>query len=135
MLNLVDVRNRHFLAEVKRIIDSAAPGTVPDLQSVAARASLSPAPTYYCTYDYALRMLRVLRHGRLRLRRDRRYALWTELDAKASRIMERRGVSLPVALASVLASGHASQFFISPSTALKLVYRYFDTNRKTILMP
>lgn len=135
MLNLVDVRNRHFLAEVKRIIDSAAPGTVPDLQSVAARASLSPAPTYYCTYDYALRMLRVLRHGRLRLRRDRRYALWTELDAKASRIMERRGVSLPVALASVLSSGHASQFFISPSTALKLVYRYFDTNHKTILMP
>ena len=39
-------------------------------------------------------MLRVLRHGRLKLRNDRRLALWEELNSRASRLMERRGCRL-----------------------------------------
>lgn len=135
MLTLIDLRNRHFIAEVKRIMDSATPGAALDLSRVAAQAALSPAPAYYCTYDYALRMLRVLRHGRLRLSRDRRYALWLELNARSERLMQSRGVNLPTALASVLADGHASQYFIAPTTALKLVYRYFDFQNKKLYMP
>lgn len=132
MLSLIDVRNRHFISAVKRIIDSLPPGSPVDIDTIAARAAMGPAPTYYCTYDYALRMLRVYRHGRLRLRRDRRFALWTELNAKVSRLMERRSIKLPDALANVLADGHASQFFISPSTAAKLARTLYNNAQCTI---
>ncbi|MCM1355465.1 MAG: hypothetical protein NC212_03560 [Staphylococcus sp.] len=135
MFTLINVRNRHFLAAVKTIVDNLPAGQPLDIETVAARAALSPAPAYYCTFDYALRMLRVLRHGRLNLRRDRRLLLWTELNARASRIMEKRGVSLGEALASVLADGHASQFFISPSTASSIARRYFDSATKSLIMP
>lgn len=123
MLSLVETRNRHFLAACREIILSLPAGTDIDLADVAARAAKSPAPCYYCTYEYALRMLRVLRHGRLELRRDRRRQLWEELNVKVSLLMARRRCRLPEALASVLAAGSASQFFISPATALRLVQR------------
>lgn len=135
MLTLLDIRNRHFISVVKRILDTLPANAPVDIETVAARAAMEPAPAYYCTYDYALRMLRVYRHGRLRLRRDRRFALWTELNAKVSRLMERRGVRLPDALADVLAGGRASQFFIAPATAASIARRYYDTKSRTMLLP
>lgn len=135
MLSLIDLRNRHFLTAVRSILLSLPAGVQPDIEAIAAKAAMSPAPAYYCTYDYALRMLRVLRHGRLQLRRDRRFELWTELNARVSRLMETRGVSLPEALANVLASGKASQYFIAPATATNLARRYYDSTNRTILMP
>lgn len=123
MLSLIETRNRHFLAACREIIINLPSGKEINLADVAAKAAASPAPHYYCTYEYALRMLRVLRHGRLSLRRDRRRLLWEELNTKVSMLMARRGCRLPEALASVLASETASQFFISPSTALRLVQR------------
>lgn len=135
MLTLLHLRNRHFLTAAQTLISTLPAGTRPDLDAVAAKVALSPAPTYYCSYDYALRMLRVLRHGRLRLRRDRRLALWCELNTRATRLMESRGVSLSEALASVLADGHASQFFIAPATALSLLRRYYVPSSNSILIP
>ncbi len=135
MMTLVDIRNRHFISAVKNLIDALPSGVPADIEAVAARAAMQPAPTYYCTYEYALRMLRVYRHGRLRLRRDRRFALWTELNSRVSRLMERRHVSLPEALANVLADGHASQFFIAPATAASLARRYYDSRTKTMILP
>lgn len=123
MLSLIETRNRHFLAACREIIINLPSGKEINLADVAAKAAASPAPHYYCTYEYALRMLRVLRHGRLSLRRDRRRLLWEELNTKVSMLMARRGCRLTEALASVLASETASQFFISPSTALRLVQR------------
>ncbi len=123
MLSLIETRNRHFLTACREIIINLPSGKEINLADVAAKAAASPAPHYYCTYEYALRMLRVLRHGRLSLRRDRRRLLWEELNTKVSMLMARRGCRLPEALASVLASETASQFFISPSTALRLVQR------------
>lgn len=135
MLSLIQLRNRHFLTAVNGLIAALPEGSKIDLDSLAAKAAMSAAPAYYCTYDYALRMLRVLRHGRLHLRRDRRFALWTELNARVSRMMDTRGIGLTDALTSVLADGHASQFFISPSTASSLVRRYFDRSTRTLLIP
>ncbi len=97
---------------------------------VAMAAAKSPAPHYYCTFTYALRMLRVLRHGRIRLKRDRRLDMWEELDAKCSRYMERHGCRLPEALCNVLASESASEFFIAPTTALRLVQRLRAAGRE-----
>lgn len=135
MMTLLSLRNRHFLTAVHSILHSL-PATSPvDIDAVAAKAALSPAPAYYCTFDYALRILRVLRHGRLTLRRDRRLELWTELNRRVIRLMESRSMTLPEALANVLSAGHASQFFISPATAATLARRYYDYSTRTILIP
>lgn len=135
MLNLVTLRNRHFLTAVSNLLDALPAGSTVDIDAIAAKAALSPAPAYYCTYDYALRVLRVLRHGRLTLRRDRRFELWTELNARVTRLMERRGIRLPDALANVLADGGASQFFISPATASAIARRYYIPSTRNILIP
>lgn len=124
MMNLIDTRNRHFIARCRRIMLETPAGEPISREKVARQAAMSPAPCYYCTYEYALRMLRVLRHGRLPLRNDRRRAMFEEIDAKTARLQELRpGMSLPAALAHVLAAGRASQFFISPATALSLAER------------
>lgn len=123
MLSLIETRNRHFLEACRRIIDSLPAGAHISLPEIAAKAAASPAPHYYCTFTYALRMLRLLRHGRLPLRNDRRRMMWEELNVKTAIVMARRGCRLPEALADVLASHSASRFFISSETALSLVYR------------
>lgn len=123
MLSLVETRNRHFIEACRRVIASIPPREEINILRVAMDAAHSPAPHYYCTFIYALRMLRVLRHGRLALRRDRRLAMWEELNEKCSAYMERRGCNLPEALSNVLASESASQFFIAPTTAVRLAQR------------
>lgn len=123
MLTLIETRNRHFLESCRRIIRNMPPGEEINLMRVAMEAAQSPAPHYYCTFAYALRMLRVLRHGRMKLRRDRRLELWTELNVKCDRYMRRYSCSLPEALSNVLAGESASKFFIASSTALRLVQK------------
>lgn len=123
MLSLIETRNRHFIEACRREISNLPAGREINITQVAMKAAMSPAPHYYCTYIYALRMLRVLRHGRMGLRRDRRYAMWSELNGKCSRYMERTGCRLPEALGYVLAGETASQFFIAPSTALRLAQK------------
>ena len=132
MLTLIETRNRHFLESCRRIIRNTPPGEEINLMHVAMKAAKSPAPHYYCTFTYAQRMLRVLRHGRMKLRRDRRFELWTELDGKCERYMRRCGCRLPEALANVLAGESASQFFIAPSTALRLVQRLMAERRGSV---
>lgn len=132
MYYLITLRNRHFLEAARRVISSIPAGHPVSLRYVASQAALEPAPCYYCTYEYALRMLRVLRHGRLKLRNDRRLALWEELDRRAGRLMERHGYRLDFALANVLADGHASQFFISPARAMDLLRSSFDPETRQI---
>lgn len=123
MLSLIETRNRHFLEAARQVMNDYPPGRPYNFAIIAERAALSRAPHYYCTFDYALRMLRVLRHGRLRLRRDRRYEMWTEINDKCQALIDSRGMTLMEALTHVLAGESASQFFIAPSTALHLVQR------------
>lgn len=123
---LIKTRNRHFLEACKRRMRTLGPNEEINLARLAYLAAMSPAPHYYCTYTYAMRMLRVLRHGRIPIRRDRRRAMWEEINDKCTRYMERRGCNLPMALANVLATERASQFFIAPTTAHKLVQRLWS---------
>ncbi len=123
MLSLTETRNRHFLEACHRLILSMGPSEPVVAAEVAARAAMMPAPHYYCTFEYALRMLRVLRHGRLKLRNDRRLAQWMEINSKVDRLMEKRGCSLIEALTHVLTFEPASRFFITPSTACGLLYK------------
>lgn len=122
MMNLIETRNRHFIEAVRRVINELPAGEAINVASVARKAAMSRAPHYYCTYEYALRVLRVMAHGRMDLRRDRRRAMFEELRAKCDRYMAvHKGCRLPEALGYVLSAGSASQFFISESTALRLV--------------
>lgn len=105
MLSLIETRNRHFLAACREIIANLPAGEEINLARVAEEAAQSPAPHYYCTFTYALRMIRLLRHGRLPLRNDRRRLLWEELNIKTAIVMARRGCRLPEALSFVLAGG------------------------------
>lgn len=121
MLSLIETRNRHFIARCRQLMAETPAGTPISREDIARRAALSPAPCYYCSYEYALRVIRVLRHGRLPMRRDRRLAMYEEINGKINKLMERNpSYSLPRALGHVLASASASQFFIAPATALTL---------------
>lgn len=135
MYSLIALRNRHFLETARCVLSTIPAGHPVSLAYVATEASLQPAPCYYCTFEYALRMLRILRHGRLKLRNDRRLLLWQELDSRVSRLMDRHGYRLDFALANVLASGHASQFFISPARAMDLLRAYFNPQTRQITIP
>lgn len=125
MLDLIETRNRHFREACLRVMARLDAKSNPSLRMVAELAAREPAPFYYCTFEYALRCLRVLRHGRLRMRTERRRAMWAELDSKVRARQERTGESVSEALARVLASSGASQFFISPERAYLLACQLF----------
>lgn len=120
MLSLIETRDRHFRQACRRVILDLPAGASFTLDEIIERAIHSPAPYFYCTYEYALRMIRVLRHGRIRLRRDRRLRQWTELSARCLELEEKRGMSLANALTHVLATGKASEFFISVVTGKRI---------------
>ena len=132
MYSLIQLRNRHFLEAARRVVATIPAGHPVSLAYVASQAALEPAPCYYCTFEYALRMLRVLRHGRLRLRNDRRLPLWHELNNRVNRLMSTTGYSLDFALAHVMASGGASQFFISQARAADLLRSHFNPATREI---
>lgn len=121
MLSLIETRDRHFREAYRNVLRALPAGTPFSFDHIVEQAIHSPAPHYYCTYEYALRMIRVLRHGRIRLRRDRRLRQWSELSERCQELEDRRGMTLPSALAHVLAKGNASEFFISPVTGKRIL--------------
>ncbi len=135
METIIDTRNRHFLNAARRIIDAIPRNRRVDLSAVAAKVASSPAPAYYCSFLYALKMLYVYRRGNIHLREGRRKDLWAELNAKVEDLLEFCGGSIAEALSLVLARGCASQFFISPVTATNLLRRYYDHRTRTVLVP
>lgn len=73
---------------------------------------------------YALKALRRIRRtGRMPWRGRGAGRRWAEIVARVDSCRARHGMSDPEALARVLADGHASSFFIEPSSALRLYYR------------
>ena len=135
MLPFTQLRNRHFLEAAKKIIDSLPKDSVIDITSVAIKAASSPAPHYYCTFIYALRMIYVYRHSKQPMKEGRRKQLWRELNQRVDDHIAEHGGTVTDALQKVLSAGNASQFFLSPVTAANLVRRYYDYKTRTILLP
>lgn len=129
MLSLVETRNRHFMDMCRRVIASIPAGEPIRISEVARIAANQEAPFYYCTYTYALRVLRVMRHGRLTMQNDRRAQMFREILKRCEKKMIRFDCDLQEALVMVLAEGRASQFFISDSTAERLVQRITSERR------
>ena len=131
MLNLIQKRNRDFIDASRKVIASMKNNNETHFMTfaeIARRTAASPAPAYYVTHEYALRVLRVMRHGRLGMRRDRRREMFQELDNKVSVMQMRTGMSLPDALWHILENCPASSFFINPTTAIRLMQRSPNLN-------
>lgn len=124
MLTLIEKRNRDFIDASRKVIAAMKANGERHLMTfteIAIRTAAYPAPCYYVSHEYALRVLRVMRHGRLTFRRDRRREMFEELDRKVRQLQDKTGMSLNYALWNVLEHSSASSFFINPSTAVRLM--------------
>lgn len=95
----------------------------------AVRAALETAttvaPRYYIDVDYAYRrILDMRKNGKTPTRRTSR-RLWNEIfDKVAVKVAMSPGISLIDAVTEVISAGNASEFFISPRNAVKIVRGY-----------
>lgn len=122
MLDLIESRDRDFLNTCLSIRNKPEGFNLP-LHLLATRASESCAPCYYVTFDYAHRMLRLLRKGKIPPKYSRmKLQQWEEIKEKVDRIRLRYGIKDDAsALGIVLARGCASRFFITPRQAVKIL--------------
>ncbi len=115
-------RRRDFVRLCRLIFRrSSAPMTQ---REIVAAALAHEAPGYYVDFAYALNVVnKVMDMPRNILSRYSR-GKWLEIvDRCREEMASGRARDLPVALALVLSSGRASGFFLSPSTALRILQR------------
>lgn len=127
---LTATRNRHFMDACRTVIATAT-GPVTS-GYIARKAAAMPAPGYYVSFDYALRVLRYMRRSGFIPREGKGAgALWRELCSKVTALQQRHRIPDSEALSRVLADGKASSFFIRPATALRLYHRLKHTRSTT----
>lgn len=119
---LSSLRSRDFVRLCNRIARSS--GGALTQREIIGKALASEAPAYYVDYDYALRVTpQVMKMPREVAGRYSR-GKWLEIaDRCRAELASRRSKDLGAALVNVLASGRASGFFLSPSTALRILQR------------
>lgn len=114
-------RDRDFY-RVCRLIASSSCKPLTQREIVALAVN-HPAPAYYVDYDYALRVLgnigKMPRDAAARASRGK----WLELYDRCMAAMAAGAPDAGRALVDVLASGHASGFFISVSRGLRILRR------------
>lgn len=122
MFDLIELRDRDFLNACRNLRNKPE-GSKMSLCRLATRATESSAPCYYVTFDYAHRMLRLLRKGRIPSGYNRvKLQQWEEIKGKVDRIRQRYGIKDDAsALGIVLARGCASRFFITPRQAIRIL--------------
>ena len=130
MLNLIDTRNRHFIARCREIITSSPRPLT--LDEVAAKAIRSAAPAYYAGYDIARRIVTELRLGHYSGTNPRRRSMWEEFDRKVA-AREKRGQRIDRAVATVLSDAVASSFFISHARAVDIIRLHLPDELKAKL--
>lgn len=101
-------------------------GKAPTLSAVITETIMSGAPSYYVGYDHARRTLSMYRRGLLPKNYNRlRRKMIAEIAHKIDRINRKKGIHAEgEALTRVLAEGKASRFFISPQSALRIIYKH-----------
>lgn len=118
------LRKRDFMKRYEEMSTKYANAIAPlSKKALVVKAIKSVAPSYYISYDYARRLLRLYRRGLLPksynpLRRSMIEEIAQRVDKiKTSMTSHAEGY----ALVKVLAAGNASRFFITPATAVKLI--------------
>lgn len=123
MLEFIKTRDRDFIAKCRKICDGLYPGEHISCHELVYRAITNGAPSYYVTFDYAYRMLRTMRRDRLPPGYNPlKQLMWTEIAEKADHYKSQMGIKTDTeALSMVLARNCASQFFITPNYAIRLI--------------
>lgn len=139
MLDAIKQRDRDLVSRYRAVCDRLQPGERADRRALAQRAVMGGAPCYYVTYDYAYRMLRALRRGRLPPGYPRlKLNMWQEIAGKTDRYKQSVGIKSDAeALSVVLARNTASRFFVSIEYALRILDKinYEKEQQKTINEP
>lgn len=115
------LRDKHFMDACRKLM-SDPQSNFSSSRALTARAAMTPAPSFYLSFDYALRKIRLIRKGMCHPEPGIRGRKWTEIIDRMERIMERHGIDDSQALARVLES-RAPQYYIEPRTALRLYFR------------
>ncbi len=129
MFESLETRDRDFLRTYSRLRKRCR-GERLTASQLVKRAVETEAPSYYVTFDYAYRMLRLLRNGRIPRRySDIKRQQWEEIKNRVDSTRKRyRMRDDSSALSLVLADGRASRFFISPAYALRLLQNLNQNN-------
>lgn len=139
MLEAIKQRDRDFISRYRAVCDRLQEGEPACRRSLVQRAVMGGAPCYYVTFDYAYRMLRSLRRGRLPPGYSRlKLLMWQEIADKTDRYKQLMGVKSDAeALSVVLARNSASRFFISIDYAMRLLDKtnYEKENKKIVGVP
>lgn len=98
-------------------------GKIPSISTLIEKTITTKAPSYYITYNYARRLLSLHRRNLLpRHYRNLRRQMIDEIAHKVDCLIQKRAsLSETDALTMVLATGNASRFFISTSSARRLI--------------
>jgi hypothetical protein len=132
--SLATERKMAFVARCRlRIAEARRAASTESVEDIVKRVAVEPAPGYFISYDRALSLV----YGYLRLNRldrprhspaSRRIA---DIADEVEALMTRRTITIAAALALVLASDSAPEFYINPRYALR-TYRECKalTNRK-----
>ena len=122
MLEEVLIRNRDIKKCYNRIVKQyKKQGQNPPMSRVVNDAISTNAPSYYLTFDYARRLLSQYRRKQLP-KKYRKRDMIVEIARKVDRLMLQNPLlSESDALTMVLTSGNASRFFISESSARRLI--------------
>lgn len=122
MCTLSTMRNAHLLQAARAELRLHPRWTM--RRAVAAVLTRPVAQGYYVGMDHALAMLRAMRSGgglppgMSPLRR----LMWQEIEAKVTERQRLTGCNTTDATAHVLGGATASRFFLSPATAMRIVY-------------
>lgn len=122
MLEEILLRNRDIKKCYNRIVKQyRKQGQNPPMSRVVNDAISTNAPSYYLTFDYARRLLSQYRRKQLP-KKYRKRDMIVEIARKVDRLMLQNPLlSESDALTMVLTSGNASRFFISESSARRLI--------------
>lgn len=126
MLEESQMRKNDFKKQFKKTMQKYYKlDSSPPLSQLVEETVMSNAPSYYIGYGYARRMLSLYRKGKLPTNYNKlRRLMIAEIARKIDRINRKKGThSEGKALIKVLAEGKASRFFISPTSAMRLIYR------------
>lgn len=115
---LLNRRDLDFMAACRKVMANSGNRRL-TCAYIAITAAASPAPSFYITFDYALRLLRRA-DSSLSSTAAARMAY---IRARVDRLVASRGLSDSDALSHILAGPSPQGFYLTPQTAVRLFYR------------
>ncbi len=123
-------RDADFIRCLRRTFKEHA-AEMPTVKRLMLLTLRKPAPQFYVSYGYALRVLRERRSGRRsRYKGSAAEKMWQTIENAVAGLRERHSLSVGEALQRVLTEGRAPAFFIAPATAQRIYQESLAGNRR-----